>query len=93
MTANQFENFHNDMLCYQDNNSIFVIGDPVTYSVYPHVINGLGMATRQGILSVGTTYMDVIAAGLGDTCEWDALTLEVSHRARPIHPDFWYDAS
>ena len=58
----------------------FAIGDAVTYSVYPHVINGLGMATRQGILSVGTTYMDVIAAGLGDTCEWDALTLEVSHR-------------
>ena len=58
----------------------FAVGDAVTYSVYPHVINGLGMATRQGILSVGTTYMDVIAAGLGDTCEWDALTLEVSHR-------------
>ena len=58
----------------------FAVGDAVTYSVYPHVINGLGMATRQGILSVGTTYMDVIAAGLGDTCEWDACTLEVSHR-------------
>jgi len=57
----------------------FAVGDAVTYSVYPHVINGLGMATRQGILSVGTTYMDVTEAGLCDICEWHAV-YEVSHR-------------
>lgn len=57
----------------------FAVGDAVTYSVYPHVINGLGMATRQGILSVGTTYMDVTSAGLCDICEWHAV-YEVSHR-------------
>ena len=66
-------------ICYSDDNNLFVIGDPVTYSVYPHVINGLGMATRQGILSVGTTYMDVTSAGLCDICEWHAV-YEVSHR-------------
>ena len=57
----------------------FAVGDAVTYSVYPHVINGLGMATKQGILSVGTTYMDVTSAGLCDICEWHAV-YEVSHR-------------
>ena len=57
----------------------FAVGDAVTYSVYPHVVNGLGMATRQGILSVGTTYMDVTEAGLGDTCQWWDADL-VSHR-------------
>ena len=49
----------------------FAVGDAVTYSVYPHVINGLGMVTKHGVLSVGTTYMDVTAAGLSDWCDWD----------------------
>ena len=59
----------------------FAVGDAVTYSVYPHVANGLGMATRQGILSVGSTYMEVTAAGLGDICQWRDADL-VSHRSR-----------
>ena len=58
---------------------LLFLGDAVTYSVYPHVVNGLGMAAKQGILSVGQTYMDVTAAGLGDICEWGAV-YEVSHR-------------
>jgi hypothetical protein len=65
--------------CIIVNNILFVVGDAVTYTVYPHVVNGLGMATMEGILSVGQTYMDVTAAGLGDICEWDA-AYEVSHR-------------
>ena len=49
----------------------FQVGDAVTYTVYPNVINGLGMVTKHGVLSVGTTYMDVTAAGLSDWCDWD----------------------
>ena len=49
----------------------FQVGDAVTYSVYPNVINGLGMVSRYGVLSVGATYMDVTAAGLSDWCTWD----------------------
>ena len=49
----------------------FAVGDAVTYTVYPNVINGLGMVTKHGVLSVGTTYMDVTAAGLSDWCDWD----------------------
>ena len=59
----------------------FAVGDAVTYTTYPNVINGLGMATRQGILSVGSTYMEVTAAGLGDICQWRDADL-VSHRSR-----------
>ena len=72
---------NDEMVCYADSKSLFLIGDAVTYSVYPHVANGLGMATRQGILSVGSTYMDVTAAGLGDICQWRDADL-VSHRSR-----------
>ena len=41
---------------------IFYVGQPVTYSVYPIIRNGEGMATRYGVLTVGQTYADVILA-------------------------------
>ena len=49
----------------------YYVGQPVTYNIYPNVVNGLGMVTKHGVLSVGTTYMDVTAAGLSDWCDWD----------------------
>jgi hypothetical protein len=49
----------------------YYVGQPVTYNIYPNVVNGLGMATYRGIVAVGQTYIDVTAAGLGDTADWD----------------------
>jgi hypothetical protein len=55
----------------------FYVGQAVTYSVYPLLENGLGMATRAGIITVGQTYGDYILGEDGlteeyrDICEWE----------------------
>ena len=55
----------------------FYVGQAVTYSVYPLVKDGLGMATQNGVLTVGQTYMDVIKNDedgselFSRICPWD----------------------
>ena len=55
----------------------FYVGQAVTYSVYPLLENGLGKATRAGIITVGQTYDDYILGEDGltekyrDICEWE----------------------
>ena len=55
---------------------IFYVGQPVTYSVYPIIKDGTGMATRYGVLTVGQTYSDVLLSEDGtliyhDMCAWE----------------------
>lgn len=61
----------------------FYVGQPVTYSVYPLIWEGLGMATDKGIITVGQTYRDFILDKDGneshsDLCEW-----EIVYDAKP----------
>ena len=55
----------------------FYIGQAVTYSCYPHVENGNGMVSHEGILTVGQTFMDVCwdletkALDMHDVCYWE----------------------
>ena len=54
----------------------FYIGQAVIYSVYPLVKDGFGMVTKEGVLTVGQTYMDVIknkdgSETFSDICRWD----------------------
>ena len=48
----------------------FYVGQAVTYSVQPLLQNGLGMATRSGIFTVGQTYGDFILGEDGLTEEY-----------------------
>ena len=66
----------------------FYIGQAVTYSVYPLVKDGLGMVTREGILTVGQTYMDVIknedgSEAFARICPW-AVCHDVTPRVANI---------
>ena len=61
----------------------FYVGQPVTYSVYPLIWEGLGMATEKGILTVGQTYSDFIldkdgSESYSDLCGW-----EIVYDAKP----------
>ena len=61
----------------------FYTGQPVTYSVYPLIWEGLGMATGKGIITVGQTYNDFILDKNGveaysDLCKW-----EIVYDAKP----------
>ena len=61
----------------------FYVGQPVTYSVYPLIWEGLGMATDKGIITVGQTYGNFILDKNGketrsDLCEW-----EIVYDAKP----------
>ena len=67
----------------------FYVGQPVTYSVYPLIWEGLGMATEDGILTVGQTYSDFIlnkdgSEAYSDLCKWE-IVYDVKPRLIGLH--------
>ena len=77
------ENNHNQPDAIYTQFGKFYVGQAVTYSVYPLIWEGLGMATDRGIVTVGQTYGDYILDKVGeekvsDICEW-----EIVYDAKP----------